>query len=209
MLDTTPALADMASQIRESRVADGLTLQQLATRSGVAASTIHKVESRQMVPTVSVLLKIAKGLGCRPEELIRDAAVTNHPSEHPSEHPPQPSLAEAAETTAGPSLPASHPAVRSNVCVWHIDIEAEKRLPTLDLNPDQRAILLIETGTLDIHAAGKHLLMNQGDCIEVEGTRIQSHTQQAEPARLTLIAAPAGNLDLWLGQPTRSSPSFL
>ena len=64
MFDTSRALADMANQIRVCRSADGLTLQQLATRSGVAASTIHKVEARQMVPTVSVLLKIAKGLGC-------------------------------------------------------------------------------------------------------------------------------------------------
>ncbi len=212
MLDTTPALADMASQIRESRVGDGLTLQQLATRSGVAASTIHKVESRQMVPTVSVLLKIAKGLGCRPEELIRDAVTNDRPEDRPEDQPQdsaERSRVEAAEATASPSLPARHPAVRSNVCVWHIDIEAEKRLPTLDLNPDQRAILLMEKGTLDIHAAGKHLQMNQGDCIEVEGTRIQSRTQQAQPARLTLIAAPAGNLDLWLGQPTRSAPSFI
>ena len=72
MLDTTRALADIARQVRAYRSADGLSLQQLATRSGVAASTIHKVESRQMVPTVVVLLKIAKGLGRRPEELIRD-----------------------------------------------------------------------------------------------------------------------------------------
>ncbi|MEE8165374.1 MAG: helix-turn-helix transcriptional regulator [Myxococcota bacterium] len=70
--DTRPALADMASQIRACRAADGLTLKQLAARSGVAASTIHKVESQQMVPTVGVLLKIAKGLGRRPQELIRD-----------------------------------------------------------------------------------------------------------------------------------------
>ena len=41
-------------------------------RSGVSASAIHKVEARQMVPTVLVLLRIAKVLGCRPEELVRD-----------------------------------------------------------------------------------------------------------------------------------------
>ena len=72
MIDLEHVLADMAGQIRRCRAQDGLTLQQLATRSGVAASTIHKVESQQMVPTVSVLLKIARGLGRRPAELIRD-----------------------------------------------------------------------------------------------------------------------------------------
>ena len=72
MLDTGPALAEMAYQIRACRAADGLTLKQLAARSGVAASTIHKVESQQMVPTVAVLLKIAKGLGRRPQQFLRD-----------------------------------------------------------------------------------------------------------------------------------------
>jgi transcriptional regulator with XRE-family HTH domain len=44
----------------------------LATRSGVAASTIHKVESERMVPTNSVFLKITKGLGEGSDELMRD-----------------------------------------------------------------------------------------------------------------------------------------
>jgi transcriptional regulator with XRE-family HTH domain len=76
MVDIRSALADMATQIRTCRNGDGLTLQQLAARSHVAASTIHKIEAQQMIPTISVLLKIAKGLERRPEELIRDT-LTN------------------------------------------------------------------------------------------------------------------------------------
>ena len=72
MFDARLALADMSKHIRPHRAADGLTLQLLAVRSGVSASAIHKVAARQMVPTVLVLLRIAKGLGCRPEELVRD-----------------------------------------------------------------------------------------------------------------------------------------
>lgn len=49
-----------------------MALQQLATRSGVAASTIHKIESKRMIPTVLVLSKVARGLSRRPAELIRD-----------------------------------------------------------------------------------------------------------------------------------------
>ena len=208
MLDTTPALADMASQIRESRVADGLTLQQLATRSGVAASTIHKVESRQMIPTVSVLLKIAKGLGCRPEELIRDA-VESGSREEGSDATELPATPRLSPTPPSQASQVSKTALGSNFCVWQVNLEAGKLLPTLDLSPDQRAILLVERGMLDILADGKHLQMNAGDCIEVEGTRIQSHTHQVLPTRLTLIATQSGNLDQHLGQPRRSSPSIL
>lgn len=49
-----------------------MTLQKLAAMSGVATSTIQKVETGQMVPTVAVLMKIARGLGRRPSELISD-----------------------------------------------------------------------------------------------------------------------------------------
>ena len=77
MFDIRSALADMATQIRTFRNGDGLTLQQLASRSQVAASTIHKIEAQRMIPTVSVVLKIAKGLGRRPEELVRDTLASD------------------------------------------------------------------------------------------------------------------------------------
>jgi len=142
MFDTSRALADMANQIRASRAADGLTLQQLANRSGVAASTIHKIEARQMVPTVTVLLKIAKGLGCRPEKLVRDRYdETERQADSAVEASPR-----APESPPVPALPSR------NVGVWQVDVDQESRLPTLDLAPRQRAIVLVERGGLDLHA---------------------------------------------------------
>lgn len=64
-------LARIAQRIRRWREDAGYTLQELARRSGVAAGTIQKVETRQMVPTVGVLLKIGRGLGRLPSELVR------------------------------------------------------------------------------------------------------------------------------------------
>lgn len=65
-------LQGIASRVRRWRDAAGFTLQELARRSSVAASTIQKVESFQMVPTIGVLLKIARGLDRAPSELVRD-----------------------------------------------------------------------------------------------------------------------------------------
>jgi transcriptional regulator with XRE-family HTH domain len=67
-------LARIAQRVRCWREEAGLTLQELARRSRVAASTIQKVETRQMVPTVTVLLKIARGLDRSPGELVHEAA---------------------------------------------------------------------------------------------------------------------------------------
>lgn len=213
MFDTSRALADMANQIRACRSGDGLTLQQLATRSGVAASTIHKVEARQMVPTVSVLLKIAKGLRCRPEELIRDRI--DQKSVDPGQEKTSSLASGNGEVSGGaPSILSKD--VRQttalptrNVGVWQLSVSRERRLPTFDLAPQQRAIVMVEHGEVDLHAGDQRVRMDAGDCIEVEGCRIQHAADGVASASLTLIASPAGNLDLHLGPPRRCAPAYL
>lgn len=59
-------------RIKVCREQEGLTLQELASRSGVAPSTIQKVERGRMVPTVAVLVKIAKGLRRRVSYFLGD-----------------------------------------------------------------------------------------------------------------------------------------
>lgn len=63
-------LAEISERIRRGRVDRGLTLIQLGEISGVAPSTIQKIESRQMTPSITIILKIALGLGIEPGELI-------------------------------------------------------------------------------------------------------------------------------------------
>ena len=68
-------LKRIAARIRSWRDEAGLTLQQLGDRSGVSASTIHKIENLQTVPTIAVLLKVAHGLNRRPSELLAEVDV--------------------------------------------------------------------------------------------------------------------------------------
>jgi transcriptional regulator with XRE-family HTH domain len=67
----------IALRVKRWREDGNLTLQELARRSGVAASTIQKIETQQMTPTIAVLLKIARGLGCRLADLVRDESEEN------------------------------------------------------------------------------------------------------------------------------------
>ncbi len=67
-------LEQIAERVRRFRTEDGLTLQDLGDRAGVSASTIHKIENGQTVPTISVLLKVASGLRRPPGELFEGAA---------------------------------------------------------------------------------------------------------------------------------------
>ena len=63
-------LARISGRVRTWRRREGLTLQELASRSGLAVSTVQKVETGQMIPSVAVLLKLARGLRCPPAELV-------------------------------------------------------------------------------------------------------------------------------------------
>ncbi|UCD55963.1 MAG: helix-turn-helix domain-containing protein, partial [Candidatus Hydrogenedentota bacterium] len=56
---TIKKIGDKLGRTRESM---GLTLQQLADLSGVAPSTIQKIEAGTMTPSVAVMMKIARGL---------------------------------------------------------------------------------------------------------------------------------------------------
>jgi transcriptional regulator with XRE-family HTH domain len=55
-------LGALAARLRACREEEDLTLHQLAERSGVAPSTIQKVEKGAMTPTISILMKIVRGL---------------------------------------------------------------------------------------------------------------------------------------------------
>jgi transcriptional regulator with XRE-family HTH domain len=68
-------LKRIAARIRSWRDEAGLTLQQLGDKSSVSASTIHKIENLQTVPTIAVLLKVANGLNRRPSELLSEVDV--------------------------------------------------------------------------------------------------------------------------------------
>jgi len=65
-------IARISHRIRQWRSDEDLTLQQLAERGGLATSTVQKVETGQMMPSLAVLLKLAHGLGRHIAELLDD-----------------------------------------------------------------------------------------------------------------------------------------
>jgi transcriptional regulator with XRE-family HTH domain len=50
----------------------GWSIQQLAREAGVSAGTVHKVEKETMVPSIAVLLKIARALGRPVSDFVAD-----------------------------------------------------------------------------------------------------------------------------------------
>ncbi len=71
----------LGDAVKAARIARGLTLKQLADRSGMALSTLSKVENHLMSPTYDKLLQLTAGLGMEIAELFqpRPADATSPP----------------------------------------------------------------------------------------------------------------------------------
>lgn len=60
--------------LREIRQAKGLTLMELAERSGVGYMQIHKIETGKSNPqniALKTAVKLAEALDCRPEDILK------------------------------------------------------------------------------------------------------------------------------------------
>jgi XRE family transcriptional regulator, regulator of sulfur utilization len=66
----------VASNLRDRRKARGLSLDQLAAASGVSRAALSQIETLKSNPSLSVLWKIAVGLGIPFSELLGEAGPT-------------------------------------------------------------------------------------------------------------------------------------
>lgn len=68
------AEGDVGQAVRARRRAAGLSLEDLAERSGVSATMLSEVERGRKNPTVKLAWQVARALGCSLSDLIEDDA---------------------------------------------------------------------------------------------------------------------------------------
>ena len=61
---------DVRNELKQARVAQGLSQQALAMKAGVTRQAVCAIEGQQYLPTTSVALHLAQALGCRVEDLF-------------------------------------------------------------------------------------------------------------------------------------------
>jgi transcriptional regulator with XRE-family HTH domain len=157
-----PIVGAIGPKVRELRQQLGLSLQQLATRAGVSAAAIHKVERNDMVPTITTLLKLATALG-RPIGHFVDAA------------PPQAQLAVHTPAAQRPTLSA--PAAGVELAVIGGSPErfgAAGEVVTLAPGAEFGAevaprageqLLLVLDGKLAVEVGGERYTLHRGDAL--------------------------------------------
>lgn len=63
-------LVELAQRIRNARVGQGLTLDQVSESSGLAKGLLSKVENFRVTPTLPTLAKLCEALGIKLSELV-------------------------------------------------------------------------------------------------------------------------------------------
>lgn len=197
-------LKRIAARIRTWRAEAGLTLQKLGDRSGVSASTIHKIENLQTVPTISVLLKVANGLNRRPSELLDDADEGKQVAILRSEDRRRLFLSEHAEIE---HLIGMTPHNRLDVWRIHLKPGAGPGMPGTDAwKLYGEVVVLVEDGCIDVDLSGESHMVEAGDSIHFDSK--VSHRWVAgrnNPATVTTLSMIPEHLQLDVASRTDSS----
>ncbi|MFB8386822.1 helix-turn-helix domain-containing protein [Microbacterium sp. NPDC055910] len=71
----TDELAHVGRRLRDVRQAKALTLEEVATRSGMSVSTLSRLESGKRQASLALLLPVTRQLGIRIDDLVRDESA--------------------------------------------------------------------------------------------------------------------------------------
>lgn len=176
----------LASRIRTLRKAHGLTLEQLAERSGVSRSMISLIERQETSPTAAVLNKLADAFGLSLPTLFVTDALTPNP-EPVSRHAAQTVWTDPASGYTRRQLsPVGTPSP-----IELVEVVFPAGQTVVFDNPQRRVglhqQLWVIDGQMDITLHTAHEAptwhLNAGDCLAMTlGERITFHNPGTEPA---------------------------
>jgi transcriptional regulator with XRE-family HTH domain len=182
-------VSSIGPKLQQLRQEQRLSLQRLAARADVSAAAIHKIESNDMVPTITTLLKIAAALE-RPISYFTDVndepelAMLTRADDRPTVFTPHRGL-----HLAGISGPYAH--FRGAAAVATVDPGADSGDKALR-HPGEELVLVTE-GTLTFEIAGTRFALGPGDSLHFVGD--QPHhwiNETAEPVRAVWFALRDG-----------------
>lgn len=178
----------IAANLRRRREELGLSLGQLATRSGVSKAMIAKVESGASSPTAGLLGRLCGGLGVTLSALMMEAETTGV-AYHPADSQP---------TWRDPESGLERTLVAPASAVSPVEI-ARLRLPpgtTIDYDvPPARALrqhIVMLSGELEFTIAGECTHLGPGDSLfAVIDRPTRFHVPGEQPAVYLVIQEPA------------------
>jgi XRE family transcriptional regulator, regulator of sulfur utilization len=186
---TDTAIVAVGPRVKALREAEGLSLRDLAERSGVSAPMLSQVERGETSPTLQVAARIASGLQLRLSQLLRldeqDSVTIVRPGErraggtdgHRYEvlTPPLPGQrAEVSRHTLGPGAATGGPGD-----------------PPMH-EPGARETTVVEAGTLRLLIDGAAHELSAGDCVTFDADLPHHFENDGKEEAVLLAIVSAG-----------------
>jgi XRE family transcriptional regulator, regulator of sulfur utilization len=189
---TAAAPIHVGLRVRALRESMGLSLRDLAERSGVSAPMLSQVERGETSPTLSVAERIASGLELRLSQLLRldeDGAV---------------SVVRAGERRTGPNRAGGHryelltpplPGLRAELSLHTLAPDAHTGGPGDPPmhEPGSRESALVQRGTVILVCDGERHELQEGDCVTFDAD-LPHHFENPGPGTAVLLAIVSAGL---------------
>ena len=168
----------IAARIRSSRLELGMTLDELAEKSGVSRAMISRIERAESSPTAALLFRICGGLGITLSSLMATAEIAPQAISRRSSQP----VWRDPETGYSRRMISPH-TDETELELTEIELPAgaDVRYGSPSGSPYRHQIYILK-GTLSLEVHGEPITLTQGDCIDalVNGTmRYTNRTKQS------------------------------
>ncbi len=173
----------IARRVRELRDAQGLSLDALATRSGVSRSNISLIERGESSPTAAVLDKLASALGVALASLFEDKQAAEDAPSPVARVAEQPVWTDPGSGYMRRSL---SPAAPSPLQLVDVVFPAGQRVAydSVPHNADIHQQVWMIEGAMEISVGEQHWRLEAGDTLAMRLDRhIVYHNPTRKPAR--------------------------
>jgi transcriptional regulator with XRE-family HTH domain len=183
--------ARIADRVRELRAARGLSLDALATRSGVSRSMISVIERGESSPTAVVLEKLSVGLGV-PLASLFDAPADGDalPTGPVARRVDQPAWRDPASGYVRRNVSPSGVGQPFQIVEVEFPPKARVAFETgpRDVRVDQQVWVL--EGCIDVTWGDERFRLRDGDCLAMQLDRpVMFHNATRKPARYAVVLA--------------------
>ena len=191
MADTTADLnGRIAERVRELRATHGLSLDALATRSGVSRSMISLVERGESSPTAVVLEKLATGLGVTMAAMFDAPSTAGAPGGPIARRADQPLWRDPGSGYLRRNV--SPPGAPQPMQIVEVEFPPRARVAfetgARDVRIQQQVWVL--QGTIDVTVGAERHRLRDGDCLAMQLDRpTMFHNPTRKPARYAVVIA--------------------
>jgi transcriptional regulator with XRE-family HTH domain len=185
---TEAAIAAVGPRVKALREAGGMSLRDLAERSGVSAPMLSQVERGETSPTLQIAARIASGLQLRLSQLLRldeDGAVSIVPAGHGRKG----GAGGHSYEVLTPPLPGQRAEVSRHLLLPGAATGGPGDPPMHE--PGARETTVVERGALDLLIDGARHPLCAGDCVTFDADlphHFENHGKE-EAVLLAIVSA--------------------